>query len=137
MAHEITEYDEMLSVRAMPWHGLGHVLTDHPTRIEAQSLVHPWEPVTTPMFKRVPSITPEGELRDEFVQVDGSVAVERSDNGHTLGVVNESYGLVTNDEMWDVVEAVGKIGTDTRIETAGSLRGGQDVWVLLRMDERR
>lgn len=135
MAHEITEYDQMLSVRAMPWHGLGHILTDHPTRSEAQALVHPWEPVTTQMFKRVPMITPDGELRDEYVPVDGSVVVERSDDGRTLGVVNESYGLVTNGELWDVVEAVGKIGTDTRIETAGSLRGGQDVWVLLRMDE--
>src|SRR3546814_7667054 len=42
--HEITSTDNMFSVREMPWHGLGKVLSEYPTREEAKSIAHPWEP---------------------------------------------------------------------------------------------
>lgn len=135
MGHGITATDDLLSVHEMPWHGIGHVLSDYPTREEAQALVHPWEPITAPLYRYVPEIGDDGELRGRYSEVPGSVLIERSDNGDVLGVVNESYGTVTNGEMWDVVEAVGKIGTDIRIETAGSLEGGRKVWALLRLTE--
>lgn len=135
MAHMITGTDAMLSVHEMPWHGLGAVLSDYPTREEAQALAHPWEPVEQPVYRRIPQITAEGDLHEEFVEVEGSKVIERSDNGQTLGIVNESFGIVGNGQMWDVIEAVGKIGTDIKIETAGSLEGGKRVWSLLRLTE--
>lgn len=134
MSHEITQTDNILSVREMPWHGLGVVLDDHPTRREAQTLVHPWEPMETPVFAQVPYVDADGP-QVRYEEISGSKAIQRSDNGDTLGIVNESYGLITNEEMWDVVEAVGSIGTDIKIETAGSLDGGRKVWALLRMTE--
>ena len=88
-----------------------------------------------PVYKREMSVAEDGTLTEEFVEVEGSKAIERSDNGYTLGVVNDSFGIVTNTEMWDVVEAVGSIGTDIDIETGGSLEGGRKVWALLRMAE--
>lgn len=135
MGHNLTATDEMFSVREMPWHGLGHVLDEHPTREEAQRLVHPWEPIEVPVFKRVPTFDADGQPTIEYVEVEGSKGIERSDNGDTLGVVNESFGLVTNNEMWDVIEAVGNIGSDIVIETGGSLEGGRKVWALLRLAE--
>lgn len=139
MGHNITSTDATFSVREMPWMGLldgqVHVLPDNPTRAEAQALVHPWEPVEVPVYKREMSVAEDGTLTEEFVEVEGSKAIERSDNGYTLGVVNDSFGIVTNTEMWDVVEAVGSIGTDIDIETGGSLEGGRKVWALLRMAE--
>lgn len=139
MGHEITATDQTFSVREMPWMGLldgqVHVLPDHPTREEAQRLVHPWEPIEVPVFKRVPTFDDEGQPCVEYVEVEGSKGIERSDNGETLGVVNDSFGLVTNSEMWDVVEAVGSIGTDIEIETGGSLEGGRKVWALTRLAE--
>lgn len=135
MAHEITEYDGMLSVHQMPWHGLGHVLDHHPTRREAQELVHPWEPITEPVYRKTPHIDPDGNLSEVYEEVEGTQAVVRSDNGRTLGVTNDTLGIITNEELWDVVEAVGNVGTDIKIETAGSLREGRDVWALLRLAE--
>jgi phage/plasmid-like protein (TIGR03299 family) len=75
------------------------------------------------------------------VEIPGQKLVERSDNSAPLGVVTDSFGIVTNDEMWDVAEAVGQIASgdselgDVKIETAGSLRGGRNVWILLRFIE--
>ena len=135
MAHEITSTDNLLSVREMPWHGLGVVLDDHPTRAEAQALVHPWEPVEAPVFSREIQVTPEGELTNGFGAIPDFKLIQRSDNGERLAIVNDTYQLVTNSEMWDVAEAVGSVGQDIKIETAGSLSGGRKVWALLRFDE--
>lgn len=139
MAHEITATDSTFSVREMPWMGLldgqVHVLPDNPTRAEAQELVHPWEPLEVPVFARETAITPEGVLTEQFVEIDGQKAIQRSDNGDTLGVVSDTYGVVTNTELWDVAEAVGNIGVDIEIETGGSLDGGRKVWALLKLAE--
>lgn len=134
MGHGITSTDAIFSVHQMPWHGLGEVLEDYPTREQAQKIAHPWEPVETPVYRRVPAIA-NGTLIETYEEVPGSKAVERSDNGDLLGVTSETATLVTNNDMWDVVEAVGKIGTDVLPETAGSLEGGKRVWVLLRLAE--
>lgn len=135
MSHEITDTDGILSVREMPWHGLGHVLTDYPTREEAQRLVHPWEPVKVPVYTAtVVAQTPDGGLLD-YQPVEGQKAVQRSDNGAVLGVVNDTLGLVTNNDLWDVAEAVGQADGGIQIETAGSLDGGRKVWALLRFTE--
>ena len=135
MAHELTDTDNMLSVREMPWHGLGSVLPTEPTRAEAQAIAHPWEPVSAPVFAREMQVTPTGDLVEGFGEVEGFQAIQRSDNGATLSITNDTYGIVKNDEMWDIAEAVGNLGTDIHIETAGSLAGGKRVWVLLRFDE--
>ncbi len=148
MSHGITETDRMFSVHEMPWHGLGNVLDEYPTREEAQQRVHPWEPVTEPVYRAVPYIRKNRVIDPEtrvsrieevpdvrYEEVPGSQAVVRSDNSQLLGVTNDTLGLITNNELWDVVEAVGNVGTDIKIETAGSLRGGQDVWALLRLAE--
>lgn len=135
MAHEIESTDNLLSVRKMPWHGLGVVLDDYPTREEAQKIAHPWEPVEQPLFRRVLKIDDGGEPIDGFEEVEGSKVIERSDNSDVIGVTSDTLGLITNNEMWDVAEAVGEMGTDVMIETAGSMRGGSSVWILLRMAE--
>lgn len=134
MGHGITKSDSTFSVREMPWMGLldgqVNVLADHPTRQEAQKIATPWEPVETEIYKRVPFILEDGTMGEKFEVIEGSKGIERSDNGHTLGVVNDSFGIITNTEMWDVVEATGE-----PIETGGSLEGGKKVWALVRFEE--
>lgn len=134
MAAGITDTDHMLSVREVPWHGLGIILPDHPTRQEAQQLVHPWEPIDEPVYRRVPIINADGPA-ETFEEVEGRHLRVRSDTNAVLGDVADTLGLVTNDQMWDVAEAVGQIGTDIKIETAGSLDGGAKVWILMRLVE--
>lgn len=139
MGHNITDTDKTFSVREMPWMGLldGRVtvLEDNPTREQAQALVHPWEPVEMPVYREVPVIAEDGTLSTRFEKVEGFKSLERSDNGHVLDITPESFGVVTNNDLWDVVEAVGSIGKDIAIETGGSLEGGRKVWALLRMAE--
>lgn len=167
--HEITSTDNMFSVREMPWHGLGTVLSEYPTREEAQAIAHPWEPVTAPVYRQVVGIhthevacyssgvlydangtahrqaicgIPEGPMTtyeviegtQEVVWQDNP-GVNSGNNGANIGVTNDTLGIVTNSEMYDIAEAVQGLGSDVRYETGGSLRGGRSVWLLLRLDE--
>jgi phage/plasmid-like protein (TIGR03299 family) len=135
MSHELTSTDNMFSVREMPWHRLGEVLENYPTRAEAQPLVHGWEPVATPLYRGVPEIAEDGELRTRYEEVSNHVAQERSDNGALLGVTTKTFTPVLNDTMWDVAEAIQGGGVDVRYETGGSIRGGAHVWLMLRLEE--
>lgn len=134
MAHGIEAQDSMYSVREVPWHGLGVVLDGYPTREEAQNLAHPWEPVTMPLFTEEPIMDPQAGPMTDFQEVPGHLAVQRSDTGSVIGVVSDTYQTVSNDEMWDIAEALeGESSGDVMFETAGSLNGGSQVWILIRM----
>lgn len=132
MGHGITSTDEMFSVREMPWHKLGVVLPDYPSREEAQKIAHPWEPVEQPVFHRVVEMGADGPV-ERFEEIADHKIIERDDNGAVLGIPNDTYGTVTNTDMWDVAEAVGSIGDDVFIETAGSYNAGRSVWILLKL----
>lgn len=133
--HQITSTDSLFSVREMPWHGLGTVLSDYPSRDEAQQIAHPWEPVTAPVFRQVPGFDEDGMPTVTYEPIEGTQEVVRSDNGDNIGVTNDTLGIVTNSEMYDIAEAVAGLGSDVRYETGGTLRGGRQVWLLLRLDE--
>jgi phage/plasmid-like protein (TIGR03299 family) len=139
MAHEITATDATFSVREMPWMGLldgqVNVLPEYPTRDEAQKMVHDWEPVTEPLFRKVPKITADGDLVTEYVESTTGVGVLRSDTGAELATVSPTFELVTNNTLYDVAEAVQGDGVDVKFETGGSLFGGRKVWLALRMEE--
>jgi phage/plasmid-like protein (TIGR03299 family) len=139
MSHGIKESDATFSVREMPWMGLldgqVNVLSDHPTRDEAQKLVHDWEPVTEPLYRKVPSITADGDLVTNYVESTTGVGVLRSDSGAELATVSPTFELVSNGTLYDVAEAVQGDGVDVRFETGGSLFGGRKVWLALRMEE--
>ena len=55
MSHNITERDGVFTVREPAWHRLGEVLPDYPSREQAQKIAHPWEPVSEPVYRKVPS----------------------------------------------------------------------------------
>jgi phage/plasmid-like protein (TIGR03299 family) len=143
MAHEITSTDAMFSVREMPWHGLGEVLPVAPTREEAQRIAHPWEVMTAPLYTS--SIGRDGT--EQFTILDSHKRIVRDDNMHTLGVVGDTYTPTSNSELHDIAEAIilgSRVDTgrdphilgaepEAQYETAGSLRGGKQVWILLRM----
>lgn len=139
MGHQITATDNVFSVREQTWHGLAKVLPDYPTRVEAQKLTMDWEPVSEPIFRRVPRIVTLADgtqdVVDEFEPVEDSVLNARSDNGQSLGVVSKTFTTVSNDELWSVAEAIQGEAGDVRFETAGSLDGGRKVWILVRLDE--
>lgn len=135
MSHEITTSDGMFTTRLAAWHGLGSVFTDYPTRDEAQTIAHPWEPIQEPLFRKAISVDDDGQTYETYEEAPGFVANVRSDDANLLGVVSESYNLVTNSELWDIGEAIEGSGADVMFETGGSLQGGKKVWLLMRLEE--
>jgi phage/plasmid-like protein (TIGR03299 family) len=134
--HEITDTDNLFSVREMPWHGIGEVLDEYPTRKQAQAIAHPWEPVTTAIYRKVPHITADGDLVETYEEITTHVGQERSDNGFLLGVTAETYTPVKNDEMYDLAEALESSAPgEVKYETGGTLRGGTVAWLMLRLRE--
>ena len=156
--HNITSRDSVFAVREPAWHGLATVLEDYPTREEAQRIAHPWEPVPEPVFRGIDlvglrkavtehwfSAAGEGQQIDAVMaavaaaqrEVPGWKLNARSDDGHPIGVVTSTFENVTNHEMWDVAEALqkGDGRGDVMYETAGSLKGGAKVWLLIRLAE--
>jgi phage/plasmid-like protein (TIGR03299 family) len=136
MSHELTSSDGMFTVRLAAWHGLGTVFEDYPKREEAQPIAHPWDVVEEPLFRKVHKQDGEdGPTFEVYEETPGFKANVRSDNEKLLGVVSETFTNVTNHELWDVAEALEGSGSDVMFETGGSLKGGKQVWVLLRLQE--
>nr|DAI64388.1 MAG TPA: hypothetical protein [Caudoviricetes sp.] len=131
----IESTDGFMSVRQPAWHGLGTVLDDYPSRKEAQQLVHPWEPVSEPVYLATPMVTDAGDLITQYEQAPEFQGLRRSDNGDLLGIVGDTYTPVLNSELWDVAEALEQSADDVMFETAGSLEGGKKVWILVRLKE--
>lgn len=122
MAHEIQEHDNMFSVREVPWHGLGNVLTDYPTiteAIEASGLN--WTASIKPSYYEASP--------GEFVRIEGLNAVVRDDINIPIGHVGDRYEVYQNAEMWQFIEAM-QMMSKSKLETAGSLRNGSTTWVL-------
>jgi len=137
MSHQITERDGLFTVRQAAWHGLGEVLTDYPTRAEAQRIAHPWEPTTEPVYRKVTHFGPDrvpGTPPWTYEEIEDQRLVVRSDTRSPLGVVSGTYTLASNGELYDIAEAIeGEDKGQVQYETGGSLKGGAKVWLLLRL----
>lgn len=127
MAHEITKTDHMFSAsRLTPWHGLGTVVDEAPNSAMAIKLARlDWE------VKQASFSYFDGEKNRA---VPGMKVNYRSDNGDSLGVVSDWYNVVQNREAFEFADHL--IGEGVRYETAGSIKGGKQVWMLARMPEQ-
>lgn len=127
MAHEITKTDGLVLHKHKAWHGLGVVVEDAPTPREALTLAGlDWGVNQYPMVIKLEDGTE--------VEVPNRVANFRADNNEFLGIVRESYQVISNAEVADFAEALGD-GKEVKIETAGSIRGDKQVWFLLKGKE--
>jgi phage/plasmid-like protein (TIGR03299 family) len=134
MSHEIRSNDTVISVRDAGWHGLAEVLPDHVTPEVARQKAFPWEPIEAPLYRAVPFVDEDGP-QTRYEVVEEVKAIERSDGGF-LGAVGKDYVPTTNKEITEIAEAVEGIASgEVRVETAGSLKGGRKVWMLLRLNE--
>lgn len=122
MAHEIMEFDNMVSVHEKPWHGLGIILPDYlpPLEIQKQAGLT-WAVAKQPVY----IVDADGKQ----IPVEGNYAITRTDNNYPLGVVGNTYEPYQNDEMFQFIDAFCQT-TGSKVETAGSLRNGRIVWAL-------
>lgn len=114
MAHEI---ESMFSVKETPWHGLGKIISQAPTVAEGMELAGlNWT------VGKEQLICTDGTKTDAF-------AVRRDTDKRILGVVGPQWTPLQNVEAFDWFQPFidAKLAT---LETAGSLRNGERVWVL-------
>jgi phage/plasmid-like protein (TIGR03299 family) len=114
--------------RVTAWHRAGFHIT--PEEFEALT----WD-------ERIALIKERGRLNwsvdqhDIYTSPHGGTIVPgykrfvRSDNGALFGVWPESYTIMQNDEIFELIRPLFEEGVLT-FETAGSLRDGKDVWLL-------
>jgi len=114
--------ENMMYVREKPWHGMGTRVEEAPTSKDAIELAGlNWDVVPCPVFD------------DRHVQIQGYWANTRSTDNSVLGIVGSRYQIVQNAEAFDFTDAL--IGEGMRYETAGSLKGGRQIWLLGKMPD--
>jgi len=135
MAHEITDKDKVLSVREYTWHGLETYSDDYLSLEDTRKLVHDWEVVREPVYRKQITVSEGGIMREEFVLVEDQEFNVRTDTDEVLATVPTDRVDVSIDDMYALAETVQGQDKNVLIETAGSLRAGRDVFILLKLDE--
>lgn len=115
--------ETMFYVREKPWHGLGTKVDEALTSADAL--------VAAGLDWTVNPLTVYDGLGREIV---GYKANTRSTDGYVMGIVSDKYQIVQNKDAFEFTDAL--IGEGITYETAGSLRGGKQIWLLGRMPER-
>jgi len=116
------EVETMFSVRETPWHGLGTIVQEAPTSLEALKLAGlDWDVVQEPAYRKNGVI-----VDDTFLNV-------RTSDDKVLGKVGNRYKIVQNRDAFDFTDNL--IGGDVRYETAGSLRDGKCTWLLVKLPD--
>lgn len=115
--------ETMMYVREVPWHGLGTRVEEAPTSSDALKIAGlDWTIEGKPIY----------DARGN--EIHGYKANTRSSDGAVMGIVGSRYTIVQNTDAFDFTDSL--IGGDVRYETAGSLRGGRQIWLLAKMPER-
>jgi phage/plasmid-like protein (TIGR03299 family) len=142
MSHELdTKADGVAAYfgRQVAWHELGIVMDVAVSVEQALELSGAnFDVALAPLFTRrtvtVEADLPEaGDSYDTFDEVTGYKATVRTDRDEILGCVRSRYTPLQNKDAFGILEPLVADGLAT-IETAGVLRGGRDVWMLVRFD---
>lgn len=121
MSHEIESM--MYSTeggRFVPWHGLGTPVEEAVTSAQALELAGlDWEVNSRPIYT------------DNGIAIPGYIANTRSSDNKVLGVVSDKYKIVQNKDAFAFTDNL--LDNDAKYVTAGSLRGGKNVWMLAQL----
>lgn len=137
MPHELDRLPDgtgaMFSVRATPWHREGMLLSEAPSLEDALRLAGlDFDVEVRPLYTRS---RPTPELPDVFTyeRAPDAFATVRTDRQSVLGVVSGRYQPLQNRDAFGVLEPLLDAGLAS-LETGGALRGGRDVWMLVRFN---
>jgi len=109
-------------VREPAWHGLGTIVQDAPTSMDALKLAElDWQVTQEPIY-----------LNNNVVIKNAFANVRSSDNG-VLGITTERYKVVQNSEAFSFTDAL--LDSNVRYESAGSLAEGKRIFILAKMPE--
>lgn len=123
------EVESMMYVGKTPWHGIGIPLENPPTAAEAiKAAGLNWRVEKRPLFTPAKANSTQDDLRE----VEGFSAVVRKDKNRVLGVVGKNWQPLQNQEAFRFFDPFIEAET-AQYHTAGSLKGGQYVWVLAKL----
>lgn len=123
MGHGIEWDDRLFSVREVPWHGLGTILENAPDSEQALIAADlSWAVEKRPIQLAGGATIP------------GYWATTRATDAKVLGIVRGRYQILQNREAFAFADAL-LANYGVQYETAGSLFGGKQVWMLARMPE--
>ena len=124
MSHEITNNDGLALAGKGAWHGLGTVLPEAFKVEEGLQVANlNWRVEQQPLFI--------GQGKNAQV-IKSHVANVRMDTNETLAIVGSDYSVLQNQDLATYVEDV--CGDQVKLETAGSMKAGREVFMLARMD---
>ena len=128
MAHELEIVNgeaQMAYVGQLPWHGLGTAVEDDLTPSEFQEVAGlDWKVVPVPAY---------AEFKGEKIE-SGHQMLIRDIDSKPLTMITGNWNPVQNDEAFDFFNEFCETGA-MKMETAGSLKGGQWVWALAKSTE--
>ena len=118
--------EKMMYVGNTPWHGIGVALDAPPSAEEAiKAAGLNWKVQKQPIF------TPHRGQKN-MEEIEGFSAVVRKDKRRVLGVVGKTWQPLQNREAFQFFDPFiqAKVAD---YNTAGSLKDGQQVWVLAKL----
>lgn len=127
MAHEITSTDTPIFHATGAWHGLGTVVENAPTPLEALKLAGlDWTVQESEMLN--------ASFGDETDSIESFKALRRSDTKEILHVATSRYKVMQNETLARLMDEISTTSGMARIESAGSLKGGRIVWFLAKAE---
>ena len=130
MSHEMYEHDHALYVGKPAWHGLGTVVENAPTTMDAMRLAK----MDFDVVMSNPIIAQFKDPKEYYQNNTKSSkfrATVRCDTQEVLGVVGENYKVVQNEELFKIADSL----PEAKVETAGTLFNGAQSYILLKDDE--
>jgi len=127
------ENDHALYVGKPAWHGLGTVVENAPTTMDAMRLakmdfdVRLSEPIVAE-YGPWTATTDSGLKETNPSKFHATV---RTDTKEVLGVVNKNYKIVQNEELFKIADSL----PNAKVETAGTLFNGAQSYILMKDDE--
>lgn len=139
MAHELAtraDGQKAVFINGLPaWHKFGEPLQDATSIDEAiVAAGQDFHVDIVPSYQRVVITGADGSEQDEFYRkVEGTNYTVRTDTNAVLGSVGDSYTVAQNADTARILEPLLDSGLAV-LESGGTLRGGQDVWLQVRFN---
>ena len=127
MSHEMYENDHALYVGKPAWHGLGTVVENAPTTMDAMRLAK----MDFTVQLSDPLVATYGGWTAKETNPSKFHATVRIDTKEVLGVVNKNYKIVQNSELFEIADSL----PNAKVETAGTLFNGAQSYILMKDDE--
>ncbi|WP_353151529.1 DUF932 domain-containing protein [Chryseobacterium sp.] len=125
------------SVKEKAWHGLGQIVSQHPTSAEAiRHAGLDYEVEKSPLFTKGRGIVEIAEgivVQDREIEVPNYFANIRTDNNTVLGVVGKDYHIVQNKDAFTFFDSIVGGGSGIMYETAGALGEGERIFITAKL----